>query len=484
MTGKGENMKSDRRTARKHLSAEIRSRTARGRLKRRGRQPHWQPLAIEGLTVHLGWQCWKGDAAGHWVLRRYIGKHTSANGKAVARYRTSTLGLADDAAPADGVRVLSYEQADAKARAMVAAPNNGKIERMTVRQALSRYIEHKRQRGQPVNDTLSRGTVHILPSLGDLVVAELTTEELRKWLAAMAAAPAQSRSKAGKPRFKTAPTTEEGVRARRATANRVLTILKAALNHAFDDGHVANRDAWGRKLKPFRDVEVARVRYLSVADAMRLINASDPEFRPLVRAALETGCRYGELAQLEVHDFNPDAGTVTIRRSKTGKARHIVLTDEGAAFFRQHCAGRGGHERMFTHANGSDWKKSDQKRPMAEAVARAKITPVITFHGLRHTWASLAAMNGVPLMVVAKNSRTCRYVHGREALRSSGAELHRRSDPCRRAALCGRVRLGRGTAAQAAVRPWVPTSTIRCCGSGPDEARTVAGAYTEGGLTE
>ncbi len=88
---------------------------------------------------------------------------------------------------------------------------------------------------------------------------------------------------------------------------------------------------------------------------------------------------------------------------KTGKARHIVLTDEGAAFFGQHCAGRGGHERMFTHASGSEWKKSDQKRPMAEAVARAKITPPITFHGLRHTWASLAVMNGVPLMVVARN---------------------------------------------------------------------------------
>jgi integrase len=274
---------------------------------------------------------------------------------------------------------------------------------MTVRQALDRYIEHKRTEGKDVSNVVSRSTVHILPSLGDLVVAQLTTEELRKWLATMAAAPAQSRPKAGKPKFRAAPATDEGVRARRATANRVLTILKAALNHAYDEGHAVNRDAWGRKLKPFRNVEVARVRYLSVADAMRLINASDPEFRPLVRAALETGCRYGELVQLEVHDFNPDAGTVTIRRSKTGKARHIVLTDEGTAFFRQHCAGRGGHERMFTRAGSSDWKKSDQKRPMAEAVARAKITPSITFHGLRHTWASLAAMNGVPLMVVAKN---------------------------------------------------------------------------------
>jgi integrase len=35
--------------------------------------------------------------------------------------------------------------------------------------------------------------------------------------------------------------------------------------------------------------------------------------------------------------------------------------------------------------------------------ARARITPRITFHGLRHTWASHAVMNGMPLMVVAKN---------------------------------------------------------------------------------
>ena len=43
-----------------------------------------------------------------------------------------------------------------------------------------------------------------------------------------------------------------------------MRLLKAALNHAYDEGHVPNRDAWGRKLKPFREVEVARVRYLSV----------------------------------------------------------------------------------------------------------------------------------------------------------------------------------------------------------------------------
>jgi integrase len=179
-------------------------------------------------------------------------------------------------------------------------------------------------------------------------------------------------------------------------------MLKAMLNHAFDEGHVSNRDAWGRKLKPFKDVEVARIRYLSIAEAQRLLNASDPEFRPLVRAALETGARYSELARLEVIDFNADAGTIAIRKSKAGGARHIVLTDEGIAFFTEHCAGRAG-ELMFSHHAKSPWKKAEQARPMREANLRAKLKPPITFHGLRHTWASLAVMNAVPLMVVAKN---------------------------------------------------------------------------------
>jgi integrase len=370
--------------------ATLSSRAARARLKS-GRQPKWRNI-VPG-RVHLGYQRWKGDKAGRWLLRRLVGPD---------KYSVMALGRADDAVAANGQDVLSFEQAEAKARSLVEA-RVGKIERLTVKQAMERYVDFKRSQGQSVADVLSRGTAHILPFLGNLVVAELTAEVLRRWLATMANAPAQTRPRNGKPQYRAAPEGDEAVRARRASANRVLTMLKAALNHAYDEGHVANRDAWGRKLKPFRDVEVARVRYLSVADATRLINSADPEFRPLVRAALETGARYGELTRLEIADFNVDSGTLAIRKSKTGKARHVILTLEGAAFFSQHCAGRGGHELMFRHDDGSPWKKSDQKRPMAEAVARAKITPAISFHGLRHPWASLAVMENVPLMVIAKN---------------------------------------------------------------------------------
>jgi len=36
---------------------------------------------------------------------------------------------------------------------------------------------------------------------------------------------------------------------------------------------------------------------------------------------------------MKTGDFDPQAGTVTIRQSKGGKARHVALTDEGTGFF-------------------------------------------------------------------------------------------------------------------------------------------------------
>src|SRR5262249_36537519 len=97
-----------------------------------------------------------------------------------------------------------------------------------------------------------------------------------------------------------------------------------------------------------------------------------------------------------------DAGTLEIPQSKTGKSRHVELTDEGIALFRELCAGRPGNALLLTH-DGEQWGKSHQDLRMAAACERAKIKPAISFHGLRHTWASFAAMAGSPVWVVAKN---------------------------------------------------------------------------------
>ena len=74
--------------------------------------------------------------------------------------------------------------------------------------------------------------------------------------------------------------------------------------------------AWG-KVKPFKNVDAARLRYLTIAEAKRLINASEPDFRLLVQAALQTEVRYSELARLTVSDFNPDVAMRVVSSYRT-----------------------------------------------------------------------------------------------------------------------------------------------------------------------
>jgi len=279
----------------------------------------------------------------------------------------------------------------------------GKTKPLTVADAIESYIEFLETNRKSGREGRYAADAFILPTLGKVEIDALTTDQIRTWHAKVAKAPARIRTKPGrKQQFKDNSSDPEQARRRKSSANRILTVLKGALNRAWRDGKVTSDSAW-RRVEPFESVESARIRYLSIAEATRLINASAPDFRRIVQGALETGARYGELCALTVSDFNSDSGTVTIRQSKAGKPRHVILTDDGAVFFASITAGRAGSEFLFVKENGDSWLPSHQAAPMAEANARAAIDPPLNFHGLRHTWASLAVMNGVPLLVVAKN---------------------------------------------------------------------------------
>jgi hypothetical protein len=72
--------------------------------------------------------------------------------------------------------------------------------------------------------------------------------------------------------------------ARRATANRLLTYLKATLNHAWRAGLVPPDDAW-RRVKPFRFIDAPVIRYLSHGEITRLLKACQGALCDLVHAA-------------------------------------------------------------------------------------------------------------------------------------------------------------------------------------------------------
>jgi integrase len=376
--------------ARKVRDATLDSRDARRKLKVRGK-PYYRAL---DRGLHLGYRRLGGGVAGTWVARHYVGEQS---------YVVEKIGMADDVSDADGAAVLDFYQAQDKAREHVAADRVGGGP-LTVAKAMEAYCDWLDVNRKTGKDARIRADALINPVLGEILVAALTADDIRKWHTDLAKAPPRVRTGEGlKQQYKAIDKRDEDAKRRRkVTANRTLTYLRAALNMAWREGHVASNTAWAR-VRPFEGVTVARVHYLTIAEAQRLINAADPDFRQLVQAALETGARYGELAALRVHDYNADSGTIAVQQSKSGKPRHVVLTDEGAAFFRQLCAGRPGAEIMLAKANGSPWGRADQGAPMRNACERAKITPPIGFHGLRHTWASLAVMAGVPLMVVGRN---------------------------------------------------------------------------------
>lgn len=144
------------------------------------------------------------------------------------------------------------------------------------------------------------------------------------------------------------------------------------------------------------------VRYLDAAECRRLVNATDPELRPMVQAALLTGARYGELGRLQAGDVTVAAKTMAIKEAKAGKPRHIVLTDEAILFFIPLLAGKSPKDRVFRRADGGKWKDAQQTRRLKEACIRARIDPPIGFHILRHTHGTMLAMKGVPMVVIAK----------------------------------------------------------------------------------
>ena len=376
--------------ARKVKSKELESREARRKLAIRGK-PHWKSIE-RGL--HLGYRRLKGRA-GTWCTRHYLGKQA---------YEVESIGVADDLSDADGAIILDYWQAQAKARARMterAKPANGSL---TVQGAVEQYLEWLETSGKRSYESRRRAEAFIYPGLGVIECDGLNAEMLRKWHSGIAKEGARLRTAPGEAQqyadFDRHD--DEAVRRRRASANRILTILKSALNRAWRESHIRSNSAWAR-VEPFKNVGAARVRYLTVVEAQRLVNAADQVFRPMIQAALQTGARYSELCRLEVQDFNPDAGTLAIRKSKSGKARHIILTDEGSRLFAHLTAGRHGREPVLRREDGKPFGTAHQARPMKDACARAKIKPRISFHGLRHTWSSLSVMAGMPLLVVAKN---------------------------------------------------------------------------------
>ena len=253
------------------------------------KKPYWTALS-EG--AHLGY--YRGQRVRKWVARiRKPG--------AIRHYEEATIAQADDYADADGHEVLSFGQAQAAAARWFASLE--KIDQesepeFTVSAALDEYLAGFS--GKDIANTRRRIEAIIRPQMGCYAVADLTPTIIADWHSALAKAPARLRTAKGAiQNYRQVDGSLEARRSRRSSANRILTILKAALNLAYRNEKAAHDGAW-RRVKPFAKTDAPRLRYLDDDEARRLVAACSAAFRPMVKAALLTGARYSEIAVLEV----------------------------------------------------------------------------------------------------------------------------------------------------------------------------------------
>ena len=336
------------------------------------------------------------ESGGTWSAKVTVGD---------GHYELRRLGDADDHQDANGVDVLSFDQAQGLAieRAEQWKRLAGLTGDDTVADAGKRYLDWFREHRKATNETENAYRTHILPTLGDVKLRALTTKAIKEWHEGLATAPARVRTSklAKRPHFKAAPKSADQKRARKATANRILTVLKAILNKAFEDKAVADDSEW-RRVKPFKKVDEARIRFLDDAEAIRFLNACPADLRPLANGALLTGARYGELTRLQVRDVDLAAKRIYVAESKSGRPRYVPLNPEGAALFRDLVTGKTGADLVFARSDGECWGKNHHVRGVIAACEAAKIKPAISFHELRHTYASHLAQAGIDLLTISK----------------------------------------------------------------------------------
>lgn len=187
-----------------------------------------------------------------------------------------------------------------------------------------------------------------------------------------------------------------------ATINRELSLLSAAIN-LYNKEHLETlpNPTRGRKL---REPE-ARIRWLSNAEADRLITAATGAYRAphlvdFIVMALHTGCRSGELLGLQWSrvDLQQRLMHLEAKHTKAGKRRSVPLNDQAyrallsrANFRATHCP-----NSPWVFANEKGQRIQSIKRSFATACREAEIED-FRVHDLRHTCAAWLVTAGVAL---------------------------------------------------------------------------------------
>lgn len=352
----------------------------RDRLKaRKGDEPHWQRLRF---GCFLGYRPSKRGGRGTWFARAY----DSDTGK----YSRKALG---DYGAMAGHDVFSQAKREAETWADTVASGGVQSRQMvTVADACDAYSEER-----PEAKGILKRTV-LQDAVAKIRLDKLRRHHLRDWRKRLEETPALiSRNKVGEKITK--------VRSK-ATVNRDMVPLRAALGRVLSPGAPNTDAAWQEALRPHKGADKRRDLYLDRDERARLLQAAEPEVAPFLRALCLLPLRPGALANLRAKDFEKRTRTLTIGKDKHGQPRQVTVPQVIASFLAEQVKDKLPNTPMFTRKDGRAWNKDAWKHPIKSAVRASKVPSGVAAYTLRHSVITDLIRIGLPVLTVAQLSGT------------------------------------------------------------------------------
>ena len=253
---------------------------------------------------------------------------------------------------------------------------------------LERHGRHWKPRTVETNTRIVRK--NILPAFGHMTVDAITDDDVKHWFASLGERP--------------------------GIANRAMPVLSVMMRMAELWGYRAHNTNPCKRTRRYR--MKPKERFLTAEEMARLnaVLTRDefwcPHVVAIVRLLMLTGCRFGEIASLEWDWIK--GKRIHLPDSKSGP-RTVWLSDAARAVIDAIPRYGGDCPYLFPGRPATRHVETIQKQ--WDRIREEADLPDLRLHDLRHTWASVAAMNGVGMVTIAKLlghalvETTERYVH-------------------------------------------------------------------------
>jgi integrase len=198
------------------------------------------------------------------------------------------------------------------------------------------------------------------------------------------------------------------------TVNHYFKFLRRVLNKAVRDGQISSNPV--NRIQLFKE-SPGKTRFLSMEEEERLCDKLGPGYATWVRLAILTGMRQQEQFSCRWEHVDMQRGVLTLPTTKAGGVQYVRLNAEAKTLLQSLIPGNKSvwvfpSENPETHADARNF----YRRYYLPAVKELGLMGV-TWHTLRHTFASRLAMAGVTEGTIAtllRHSGTAlvrRYAH-------------------------------------------------------------------------